>query len=392
MNDSAATLLATIRRLAPSIRERSTEIEAARELPRELLTQLIDAGCFRLFVPQSHGGLEIELPASLPIFEALAEADASTAWTAMIGAEAGQLTALLPRSRYDALYANGPNVMGAGSFTPAGRAKRVDGGVDGGFVVSGRWPFASGCLHSQWLVGNCVVFENGKLRAGKLPGLPETRFIMVRADQARILDNWYVSGLKGTGSNDFEVDDLHVPMADTFDGQFGVASIPGALYIAPAAQFPFHVASVAVGIAQRALDDIIALAQGQKRRLLAQNSLAETPVFQYQLARAEISLRAARGILHAEAASRWAALVAEGEPNPAARARATATCSWVTQSAAAVVDTCYTAAGGTAVYDTSPFQRHLRDIRTLTQHIVVADGWLTRAGAAILGLDVGFGI
>ena len=136
----AQTPLATVQDLAASITARAPEIEAARELPDNLLHDLIAAGCFRMFVPRSHDGLEIDLPSGLEIFEALARADGSTGWTVMIGAEGVMLLALLPRHRFDELYAEVPDLLGAGSFTPGGEAKVIDGG----FEVTGRWPFASG--------------------------------------------------------------------------------------------------------------------------------------------------------------------------------------------------------------------------------------------------------
>ena len=387
MND-AQKLLLTIQDMAPAIRERGAEIEAARELPADLLADLVNAGCFRMFVPRSHGGLEIDLASSLEILEALARADGSTGWTVMIGAEAPLLLALLPRKRFNALYADSPDLMAAGSFTPRGEAKVTSGG----FEVTGRWPFASGCLHSKWLMGNCLVTENGHPRSGPVPDLPETRFVLFRTEQAQILDTWFVSGLRGTGSNDIAVERIHVSEEDTFEPFFGLPSVPGPLYVAAIPQFSLHVASVGLGIAQHAIDDIIALAGTQKRRLFAQAVLADTPVFQHNLARAETSLRAARALLRSEAESFWAGVNNGRVPAIGERIRPAATGTWVVAAAAAAVDTCYAAGGGTALYDSSPLQRHLRDIHTLTQHISVADGWFTRAGAILLGKDPGFGV
>jgi alkylation response protein AidB-like acyl-CoA dehydrogenase len=387
MNDNQK-LLSAIHEITPAISARSIEIESARELPADLIHDLTAAGCFRIFVPRSHGGLEIDLPSSLDIFEALARADGSTGWTMMIGAQAVLLLAWLPRARFDALYAGGPDLMAAGSFTPRGEAKVVADGYE----VSGRWPFASGCLHSRWLVGNCLITENGKPRPSPVPDLPETRLVLFPTERAQIIDSWYVAGLKGTGSNDIAVERIHVSDEDTFDPFFGQPSIPGPLYIVAFPQFSLHVASVCIGIAQHAIDDIIALAGNQKRRLFAQNTLAETPVFQHNLARAEVSLRAARDVIKKEAISFWADLSAGKVPSPAERIQPSATGAWAAATASTVIDTCYAAGGGTAIYDSSPLQRHLRDIRTLTQHISVADGWFTRAGAVLLGKDPGFGL
>ena len=168
--------------------------------------------------------------------------------------------------------------------------------------------------------------------------------------------------------------------------------VPGPLYIAATPQFSFHVASVGVGIAQHAVDDIIALAGNQKRRLFAAAALADTPVFQHALARAEIGLRAARTLLKSEAESFWAELSTSRRPTPAEQARCSATGAWVVATAGEVVDVCYKAGCGTALCDSSPLQRHLHDIHTLSQHISVADGWLTRTGAFLVGKDPGFGV
>jgi indole-3-acetate monooxygenase len=262
--------------------------------------------------------------------------------------------------------------------------------IDGGFEATGRWPFASGCLHSKWLVANCVVTENGHSLPGPAAGVPETRFVMFRTEQAQILDTWFVSGLRGTGSNDIAVESIRVAHDDTFDRFSGVPSVPGPLYIAATPQFSFHVASVGLGIGQHAVDDVIELARNQKRRLFAVAALADTPVFQH--ARAETHLRAARALLRSEAEAFWTVLSADRIPTNEEQVRCSATGAWAVEVAAGVVDVCYKAGGGTALYDSSPLQRHLRDIHTLMQHISVADGWLTRAGAFLLGKDPGFGV
>jgi alkylation response protein AidB-like acyl-CoA dehydrogenase len=386
--DDATKLLDATRDLSPKITARSAEIESARELPRDLLDDLIAGGYFRMFVPRSHGGFEIDLPAGLRILETLARADGSTGWTVMIGAGGPLLFALLPRHRFDALYAHSPDLIMAGSFTPRGEASVIDGG----FEVSGRWPFASGCLHSHWLVGQCIVTENGRPRPGPAPDSPETRLALFKRDQVKVIDTWHVAGLRGTGSHDIEVSKLRVSAEDTFDGFFGKSCLPGPLYLAAIPQFGLHVGSVGLGIAQHALDDIIALAGGQKRRLYAQTALADTPIFQHDLAHADASLRAARALLKSAAESFWSEVSAARRPTPLDWCQASSSASWVATTAARVVDFCYAAAGGTAVYDSSSLQRHLRDIHTLTQHIGVADGWLTRRGATLLGKDPGPGV
>jgi alkylation response protein AidB-like acyl-CoA dehydrogenase len=294
----------------------------------------------------------------------------------------------LPKKRFDALFAGGPNVIAAGSVTPRGEVKVVDEGYE----VSGRWPFASGCQHCQWLIASGVVTENGAACPSPVPGVPQSRSVLLPVERATIFDTWSVSGLQGTGSHDFAVQALQVPKEDTFDPLFGNPSVPGPVYMGVLTQSSLHMAAVAVGIAQHAVDDITAMATGQKRRSFTRVSMAETPLFQYRLGYAETTVRAARAAMKAEAEALWAIVESGRSPSPAEHCQMTGTAAWVTDTAATVVNTCYTAGGATALYDTSPLQRHLRDIHALTQHIMVAEGWLTKAGAALLGQEVGFGL
>ena len=388
MTPEAKILLGSIRDLAPSISARSTEIDVARRLPPDLLAQLTAAGCFRMFVPKSHGGLDIDVPASMEIIETIATADGSTGWVVMIGSETPMLLALLSRKHFDSLYANGPDVIIAGAFAPRGQAELVDGN----YRVSGRWSFASGCQHSQFLFGNCIVTENGTPRAGVIPGTAEARAMMFASAKAQILDTWSVNGLRGTGSHDIAVENLTVPADDTFDIFFGHSSIETPSMAEPLLYAALHIGTVAIGIAQRAINEIVALANTNKRRLYASASLAESPLFQYRVGNADASLRAARNLLRNQADAVWNSAVAGIPVSIDGRAPVMAAITWAVHTCAAVVDTCYKAGGGTSPYDSSPLQRCMRDIQTLTQHAAVAESWLTTSGATILGRPTGFAV
>jgi alkylation response protein AidB-like acyl-CoA dehydrogenase len=150
MTEVAKRLLADIRQLAPNITSRIAEIEADRRIPLDLVDALRSIGVFRMFVPQSHGGLELDLPTALEIIGALGRIDGSVGWTAVIGGGGDIFASLLPRETYEQIYQNGPDVIIAGSAQPAGTAEAVAGG----WKVGGRWPFASGCQHADWRVGS----------------------------------------------------------------------------------------------------------------------------------------------------------------------------------------------------------------------------------------------
>jgi indole-3-acetate monooxygenase len=381
MPDDIVDVLAAVRELAPSISARSGEIESERRVPLDLLDQLIAAGCFRMLTPRSHGGLEVDLPLSMEIIETIAAADGATGWTVMIGSESPMLLALLPRRRFDQIYADAPDVIVGGGFAPRGRAAA---GTDG-YLVNGRWAFASGCQHSRWLIGNCVVTESGQPRPGLLPGSNEIRAMLFRNDQAKIIDTWEVAGLRGTGSHDIEVQNLQVPPDDSLDIFMGQSCVPGALYQAPVVSFALHIGAVGVGIARHALADIIALVQTNKKRLYTGSAIADSPLFHYRLAQAETSLRAAHELLMAESRTVWQSSLAGRALTPPEMSRVIGSVAWAAQTTASIVDTCYTAGGGTAPYNSSPLQRHLRDIHTLTQHAAVNEAMLTRAGAFLIG-------
>ncbi len=203
MANQAETLLNAVREFAPKISARSAEIETARRLPADLLSELVSMGIFRMLTPKSHGGMEIDFPTTMEIVETIAEADGASGWTVMIGCETPQLFALLPRPRFDQIYAKSPDVIAGGGFAPRGTADfRGDE-----YLVNGRWAFASGCQHADWLIGNCMVTESGKPRPGIFPGSPEGRAMLFAPRDVRILDTWKVNGLRGTGSHDIEVDE-----------------------------------------------------------------------------------------------------------------------------------------------------------------------------------------
>jgi alkylation response protein AidB-like acyl-CoA dehydrogenase len=379
-----ADLIHAVRDLTPELTARAAEIERARDLPADLLDRLRAAGCFRMFVPRSHGGYEADLRTGLTVLETLARADGATGWTVMIGSETPHLLAMLPRDRFDKLYAAGPDVVAAGGFAPQGRAELADGG----YQVSGRWAFASGSRHADWIFGNCLLTWDGQPLPGSAGQPPETRSMLFPADRVTVMDTWHALGLRGTGSHDVLVEPTFCPADESFDLFTGTPCVPGPGFVAPLVQFVLHLGAVAVGIAQGALDDLTALLGDGRQRLYARQPLADSPAFRIQLGRADLDVRAARALVHALADELWAACT--GDPAAVGRLHPTISASLprVTELAVAAVDTCYRAAGGGAARDSSPIQRRFRDIHTFSQHAAAAEGWLGNNGAALLGRPV----
>lgn len=368
------SVLDAVRALAPQITARAPEIEAARRLPRDLIRDLTAAGCFRMLVPRSHRGEGFDLPSAMSVIEELSRADASVAWTTMNLAGGWINLGAIPRATFDMLYAKGPDVIIGGVFAPSGTAVPVKGG----YRVSGRWAFASGCQDCQWLFGNCMEEHDGG---------PRLRTVLFSPDQVEIEDTWSVSGLCGTGSHHLSADGVVVPAERTCLPFADPPCLDEPLLRMPMPPlFAFGVASVAIGIAQGALEDILALSAG-KVPLLAHTALATNSLFQNQLGAADARLRAARGLLHADAAAAWGTAVAGAEFTPEHRARMRAAITWAATAAATVVDMAYHAGGGTAIYAGSPLQRRFRDVHAVTQHFLVKLDTLTTAGAVLAGAE-----
>ncbi len=386
MSSAAESMLSAARELAPRIRARAAEIEHARRIPLDLVDELRSAGFFRMLLPRAHGGLEVEYPPTIDILAELAAADGATGWTVMIGCESPQLLALLPRKTFDEIYAAGPDVIIAGAFAPQGRATPVAGGLR----VSGRWGFASGCQHADWLFGNCAVVGDAE-QAAEASAPPSLRCALTPARDWTIHDTWRTSGLRGTGSHDIEALDLFVPSERSFLLFGGVPTLPGPLFQGAILQASLHIGAVALGIAEGALADLVAFAGTKKKRLYASTALPDSALFQHRLGHAEADVLAARAMLRERAEQLWSKACAGNVDLPFVP-RVLQTSAWVAEAAARVVDVCYTAAGGSALYETSPLQRRLRDIHTLTQHASLQDTVFTNAGAALLGRVGGFGL
>jgi len=337
--------------------------------------ELVAAGCFRTLVPRSHGGVELDLPVQMQVLEELARADASVAWTVMIGSEGPVLFRMLPRTSFDALYAAGPDVIMAGSANPTGTATPVEGG----YRVTGQWAFASGCQHAHWFVGHCMVDDGRE---------PPVRMMVLPPSDVEIKDTWSVSGLCGTGSHDVVVNGAFVPDENSFVVFGSEPSVDVApLRIPELTRAAIQIASVTIGVVRGALDEILALAL-DKTPTFTEEPLVSNPLFQNQFGEAETQLRAARMVLRGEVDIAWAKAQAGSPFTPEDRAHVRGTTIWVAKTAAAVVDAAYQAGGSSSLYTSNPLQRRLRDAHALTQHFVMKADTFTKVGAVLAGQEV----
>jgi alkylation response protein AidB-like acyl-CoA dehydrogenase len=373
-------ILESIRALLPAIGTRAPEIEQARRLPHDLAEALIRTGIFSLTVPRAIGGREAPPAEFMRAIELVATADGSAGWSAMVGAGNNVAAGYMPESGAREVFAD-PSLPSAGIAAPAGAAVRENGG----FRVSGRWPFASGITHSEWVWAGCLVMENGKPRM--TPRGPEMVHVCMPVRDVTIHDTWHVSGLCGTGSNDFQVADLVVPEHRTFALLDPAGHRPEPLYqMPPLGIFVSQVACVSLGIARGALDELAQLAR-TKMPTLYTTVLADRAVIQVDLARAEARLGAARAFLYSAVDALWQTVSAGRAPTPRQIAMGRMAAAHAAEVSAEVAQAANRMAGGTSIYATSPLQRRARDAEAITHHFTVAPHTWEEAGRVLLGRE-----
>ena len=372
-----------VQALAPIVAQWRDIGEQERHMPRPLFEALRDAGIFSMSAPQAVGGTEVEEESVVQAIEALARQDGSVGWNVMIASNAAIAAAYLPAATLRKVYSGGPNTVIAGALLPQGAAIPVPGG----FRLTGRWTFASGCHQADWMAGSSAVTVQGTPRL-RPDGRPDIRTFFLPVGACEILDTWHTSGLRGTGSHDWQVTDVFVPEEQSFAILRDGPPEPGALstrdFVAYAGP---RVAAVALGIARDAIDALTALAR-TKTPVLATSPLATHHTTHERVGRAEALLRSARAFLYETVrALPYTPTYAEAL-NDDLRARIRLASAHAAQSAAEAVDLMCNAAGTTAIYASSRLERCFRDVHVAIQHAVVAPSNIEMVGQYCLGLGL----
>ena len=346
-------------------------------LPQASVDALYESGLLRLKLPHVLGGAEADLVTQLDVLEAVSEIEPSAGWCLMIGAASlGGLAAFLPEDAIDEIFVGGNPPKTCGVFAPMGAAVPVDGG----YVLNGRWSFASGIRHSEWVsAGARVVTES------------ESQPVQIRAtmrtSDVEIHDNWRVMGLRGTGSCDFSVKDLFVPESFAYNPTDTEPARGGGLYRLGRPGFVTNEHSAfALGVGRKALNAILDVGAVKTRGYVSVNPLARRPAFQRMVSEADLKLRGARA-LNVEILERAWQIACRGQTPPAPiQAEMRSVCSYTTDVAADVVTQAFRYAGGAALFETSVLQRCLRDINAGAQHQMVSDTAYENHGQFLLGL------
>jgi indole-3-acetate monooxygenase len=379
-----ADCVARARAIAPLIAAAADRIEAARELPVDVLAALHDARMFRMLLPRSRGGEEVEPAAFVAAIEVLAGADASVAWCVAQGSGCATIAAYLKPEVAQAIFDDPRAVLAWG---PSNATARVVA-VEGGWRVTGTWNFASGSRHAGWLGGHGTIYEaDGTPRRGA-DNAPQERTVLFRKECATVSDVWQVVGLKGTGSDSYAVTDLFVPADYAFTREAAADRREhGPLYRFTTYQiYAFAFAGVSLGIARATLDAFIALAR-DKVSLSATKTLRDNNVIQSQVALCEARLQSARGYLFQILRDNWQAMVANGSLSLQQRLSMRLASTWASLQAREVVDAAYHAAGATAIFASNPFERRFRDIHTVSQQVQANVSNFEVVGQWLLGLE-----
>ena len=353
--------------------------EEAATLPPASVAALYDSGLLRLKLPHVLGGAEADPVTQLDVLEAVSRIDPAAGWCLMIGAASlGSLAAFLPDDAIEEIFVGGQPPKVAGAFAPYGAATPVQGG----YRLTGRWPFGSGVRHAEWVSAGARVQSD----AAYPDRPPQLRVVMPRRD-VTVHDNWQVMGLRGTGSCDFSVDDLFVPERFAWDVARTEPTRGGALYRLGRPGFVTNEHSAfALGVGRRALDAFTEVAAGKTRGYNSTNLLAHRPVLQRALGESDLRLRAARALNVEILDAAWDAVCAGHPPEPPLQAQMRAVATHTTDVAADVTSQAFRYGGGSALFTTSILQQCLRDINAAAQHQMVSDTAYENHGQFLLGL------
>jgi 3-hydroxy-9,10-secoandrosta-1,3,5(10)-triene-9,17-dione monooxygenase len=384
-DDAYAAMIARAEALLPRLRERAPRTEELRRLPPETERDLHDAGLFRILQPKRIGGSEFDYVALIDFADVIGRADASVAWNLVNLASHHWMLGMFEQPAQDLIWDKDVNALIASSFVfPAGRARKVDGG----YRLKGRWPFSSGVDSSEWNMLAAIVASDDEA-----DGIEYRIFLLPKSDY-KIHDIWNASGLRGTGSNDVEVNDVFVAdtmtlaVADLTGGPTpGSAVNPGALYALPVfSLFPYVLSGVALGNAQACLDDYVGIAR-HRASTYNRAKLGDLQSTQIKVAEASAKIDAARMIMRTTCIDAMADARRGQIPEMPAKTRSRRDGAYAVNLCTEAVSLLFSASGARGLATSGALQRQFRDGHAINSHIAFSfDAAGTNYGRVALGL------
>jgi len=362
---SAEGYLGRARELGPMLREAGDEIERHRQLPDRVVVAMIERGIFKMLLPKSIGGAELDPLTYTAVLEELGKHDGSTAWSLGQNSGCSMIAPYLPPDIAREVFAGPRGILAWGPDIP-GAGKGVK--VEGGYRVTGQWGFATGSRHASHLGCHIPIFDKEGTRLQTADGRPVTRTMVFRKSEACVIDNWQVLGLRGTGSDSYKLDNHFVPQDHTA-GRDNESELreKGPLYQFTSGMiYAMGFSHVSLGIARGAYDAFIEIARDKIPRG-SKGTLRSNNVIQSQVSQCEARLNSARAYLRGVIGEMWEESRQTGrisaDHSPQLRLAAT----WAIHQARDVVATVYHAAGATAIFEGNPLERRMRDIHAGTQ-------------------------
>jgi indole-3-acetate monooxygenase len=388
VNASVDSLVENAMRIAPIIRQHAAEAEQQRRLSRPVVDAMLEGRLFSMARPRAFGGLEADPVTMFRVVEEVASHDSAAGWNLQISVGANPLLAWLPNVGAAEILNSNPDPILGGTFSPG----RPAIAVDGGYRLTGQWPFVSGAHHCHWLVFLLQVTDGDTPRVNE-QGIPLQWFMFLPAGKAKILDTWDTLGMRGTGSHDVVVEDVFIPERHT--ALVAPLEEPGTAFQGPLYRLtiwaPVALCAVpALGVARAAIDELLELAR-VKTPSFTPSTLANRQVVQRQIAQAVATLGAGRAYLFETFRENWLAAV-DGQPLTVERKiKMQLAASHAIVCASKAVDLVHAAAGSSAIRNEKRFQQWFRDIHTMTQHAIVSASRYESAGALMLGAESDWG-
>ncbi len=379
-----ASLLDAVDQIAPTLRAHAAEAEERRRLSAAAVTAMRDAGLYRMWIPRAYGGLEVDVMTGHRVMERVASIDSAAGWTLALSVGVNVFSAFFNEQAAAEIYGNGEVPM-AGAFNPPLKAVPVDGG----YRLNGLVNFGSGSTHCEWFLGLANIIENGKERLDE-QGRPEIWQVLVPARELEIIDHWDTLGLRGTGSHDVAIRDVFLPRHRAAqllapERRRLPKGFEGPLYHCTIWPAVTPLSIVATGIARAAIDELAALAT-KKTPNYTPSPLRERSVAQFQVAQAEAKLGAARAYLYEALSEAWESGVAGRFIDLPQKRKLQLAAINAAASAAEAVDLVHAAAGTSGIRKEQRFERHFRDVHSITQHAFISGARYESVGKLLFGL------
>jgi len=383
---NASDLIAEAEAMIPFLREKSQETNALRRPPEAVRQRMKDAGVARLWQPKRYGGAEGSLTEGADILRAVGRGCGSTAWIMAQNIQHNLMLANWSERAQDEIWGAMPDALVSGILIP-GIGKAVK--VDGGFALSGRWPFVSGCEIADWIIftGDCVV-----------DGKPKEFHFVLPKDQVTILDTWYTIGLRGSSSQDCQLKDIFVPdhRVVSMHDLKGYGDSPGAevnkswqFRVPLYALFGCYIGCAALGIAEAAVESYIGNAR-QRASTMSGSNISAYTTQQVKVAEAQAAVMAARQIIYSTLEQAEALFRSGRSSTVEDRTRWRAMATYAGKLASSAVNLVLDAGGGGVIYERNPLSRAVSDITVANRHIT--QNWDVNAstyGRVLLGLPCG---